>query len=246
METNIDKLEGDLSFDGGRGKARDVGRIGDWMQTYSGKRLYPADPNPLDLDLASIVQSLCTKNRYNGHCLPYNVAEHSVLISKVVRPSARSILRFHDKAEVMVAKYGLVHDTPEEVVCDLIRPVKRVLGKSNDIFKLEEALWVGAFAPFFGLDPEIPQEVIELDTAICERERQVLHPRAGDWQIPFPVPHVTIQGLDWIPAANAWFQRYAELYEVDYYAVRAEWAAFVNADMDHLREHADHFDGVRA
>src|SRR4051812_21484674 len=216
MELDARKLTGDLAFDGGRGAQLDADRKGDWMQTYSGRRLYPADPRPSDVDMISMVQSISNKPRYNGHCLPYMVAEHSVLISRLVKPSERSRQRFGDDAPRVVAKYGLVHDAVEEVISDIIRPVKRVLGKSNDIFKLEDDLWVNAFAPFFGLDPELPQEVIDLDTAICVLERRVLHARADDWHLPFEEPKAVIQGLNFMEAGRAFYRRYCELWDKDY------------------------------
>ena len=55
----------------------DAPRIGDWMQTYSGKRYYPVDPRIEDVDINDIAHALSHLCRYGGHCSRfYSVAEH--------------------------------------------------------------------------------------------------------------------------------------------------------------------------
>lgn len=247
MELDANKLEGGLAFDGGRGVGYHDERKGDWMQTYSGGRFYPADPRKEDLDMPSMVMSLCTKNRYNGHCLPYNVAEHSILISKLVKPRAKSIAKWGADALRMVQKFALVHDNVESIITDMVRPIKRVLGKENDYFKIERNVEATAIFPFFGLDiADLPEEVIELDTAICVLERRVLHARASEWHLPFAEPQATILGLEWFEAGEAWLRRYCELWEVDFESVWQPWFRLVSADMERLRAHIEAHDETRA
>jgi hypothetical protein len=156
----------DLELDGGRGVAMNDGRTGDWMQTWTGRRFYPADPRPEDLDIVDIAHALAHVSRYGGHCQFYSVAEHSVLVSEMVPPEH--------------ALAGLLHDAPEAYIADVIRPVKRILTRSNLYFSLEAGIW-DAIAKRFSLAPDLPESVKLADTAICMIEQRALHPRATAW-----------------------------------------------------------------
>ena len=86
-------------------------RVGNWMQTFSGRQFWPMDPKPEDVCILDIANSLGKICRYNGHCKKfYSVAEHSYYVSKYVEPQN--------------ALWGLLHDASEAYMCDLIRPLK--------------------------------------------------------------------------------------------------------------------------
>lgn len=56
---------------------------GDWMQTYTGRRFYPLDPRPDEIDPEDIAHALSLLCRYGGHVDRfYSVAEHCVLMSE--------------------------------------------------------------------------------------------------------------------------------------------------------------------
>ncbi|MHA4915469.1 hypothetical protein, partial [Enterococcus faecium] len=42
-------------------------RSGMWMQTHTGRRVYPAAMTAADVDIADIAHSLAMQCRYNGH-----------------------------------------------------------------------------------------------------------------------------------------------------------------------------------
>lgn len=87
-------------------------RIGDWMQTYTGKRFYPFDPRACEIDIVDIGHALANLCRFGGHCREfYSVAEHSVRVSRECAPED--------------ALWGLLHDASEAYLCDLPRPIKR-------------------------------------------------------------------------------------------------------------------------
>lgn len=93
-------------------------RIGDWMQTFTGKAVYPMDLRPDDICIEDIAHALSMLCRYNGHSQRfYSVAEHSVLI-------ARHLRQKHSDA---VALEGLLHDATEAYLADVPRPVKPFL-----------------------------------------------------------------------------------------------------------------------
>ncbi|VTU01022.1 Uncharacterized protein OS=Fibrella aestuarina BUZ 2 GN=yfdR PE=4 SV=1 [Gemmataceae bacterium] len=93
-------------------------RKGDWIQTYSGRRFWPLDPRPGEVDILDISHALANTCRFTGHCKQfYSVAQHSVLASRVVKPEA--------------ALAALLHDAAEAYMGDIARPWKRFLWVSH-------------------------------------------------------------------------------------------------------------------
>lgn len=217
----------DMTIDGGRGLVVDEGRIGDWSQTFTGKRFYPADPRPEDFDILDVAVSLANTVRYGGHVMVYSNAEHSVLVSHMVSPAN--------------ALAGLLHDASEAYIGDMKRPVKRVLrdmGQLAGYLQLDERIQAMIYQ-MHGLAPETPQEVIEADTAICGLEREVLHPRAGPWALP-PVPrNVRIACADPHEANRAFLARYCELTGQDWFALDRRLSLLEAECNDALRRHRE-------
>ncbi len=131
---------------------------GDWMQTFTGRKFFPMDPRSDDVDPADIAHALSLQCRYNGHVDRfYSVAEHCVLLSRVVSPEN--------------AAWALLHDATEAYVGDMIRPLKRSM---PDYCEAEDRVMV-AIADAFGLSGQvIPDEVKEADTRILLDERAAL------------------------------------------------------------------------
>lgn len=191
--------------------------------TLSGAAFYPQAPDAGEVSILEIAHSLGVTTRYTGHCLFYSVAEHSVLVSHMVPPED--------------ALAGLLHDAPEAYLSDLSRPVKRALGKQNDYFKLEAKLWA-AIADRFDLNHELPKSVHEADLAICGLEREVLHPDAPVWDIPYPVPrHLTIHALSPSAAPYAFLRRYCELTGSNFSACADMYGQMISKRKRVLRSH---------
>lgn len=168
---------------------------GNWMQTFTGKQFYPLDPQAQDVNIDDIAHALSMQCRYNGHVKKfYSVAEHCVLISRLVAPEH--------------ALWALLHDATEAYVGDMVRPLKLHLPQ---YIAVEEQV-MAAIAEKFGIGPGMPAEVKEADSRILLDERAaLLGTPAGDWGIP-GAPH----GIDipaWSPAeAEAqYLARFAEL-----------------------------------
>src|SRR5690625_4821131 len=95
-----------------------------WQRMLSGRRLDLLDPSPLDIEIEDIAHGLARVARWNGQTLgehPYTVAEHSLLVERLVvrlKPTA-------GRAERLEA---LLHDAPEYVIGDMISPFKAALG----------------------------------------------------------------------------------------------------------------------
>jgi hypothetical protein len=76
-----------------------MSRYGNWMQTYTGRKFYPLDPRPEDIDIMDIAHCLARMCRYSGHTKKfYSVAEHSVLMAEAF-PQYAAIAILHDAAE---------------------------------------------------------------------------------------------------------------------------------------------------
>jgi uncharacterized protein len=170
MDATAHTMHSAMSYEAGRGVAMNEGRVGDWMQTWTGVRFYPADPRPEDVDILDIAFALGNIARYGGHCRFYSVAEHSVLVSHMV-----------PKKDALA---GLLHDATEAYIADVIRPVKRCIGRDNTYFSLEKAIWEKAICPKFEISPELSDEVLIADAyRIIALEKQALHPRSQEWDL---------------------------------------------------------------
>lgn len=169
---------------------------GDWMQTHTRRRFYPMDPRAEDIDPEDIAHALSLLCRYGGHIDRfYSVAEHCVLMSRVVAPEN--------------ALAALLHDATEAYVVDVPRPLKRYLA---DYRMVEDRVWQ-AIAKRFDLDPVLPADVHDADTRMLLNETSLLMPGAEAWASLVglrPLP-VTVKG--WWPerAKTKYLERLAEL-----------------------------------
>lgn len=101
--------------------------------------------------------------RFGGHVREfYSVAEHSVHVARYVAPEHRL--------------WALLHDASEAYLVDVPRPIKPCLGGYHEA----ETRLMAAICERFGLPPEMPAEVKEVDDAILtdEREQIMAHPPA--------------------------------------------------------------------
>lgn len=173
-------------------------RVGDWMQTFTGRAFYPLDARVEDIDGLDIAHALSHICRYNGHVNRfYSVAEHCVLLSRAVAPE--------------FALWALLHDATEAYVGDVIRPLKRHL---PGYIENEDRL-MAVIADAFDLDGRtIPSAVKDADNRILLTERaELLGPVPGSWgylEDLEPLP-VDVVGLAPSAAKAAYTNRLKEL-----------------------------------
>jgi hypothetical protein len=176
-------------------------RIGDWMQTFSGRAVYPMDLRPEDVAVEDIAHSLAMQCRFNGHCRSfYSVAEHSVLVSRW--------LREHYGWQSALA--GLLHDASEAYLTDVPRPIKPFLYG----YKEAEAKACDAIARKFGLTNLMTAEVREADNRILFDEKLQ---NMGNCELEWDAWHdplgVTLQFWSPMQAEQAFLCEYWSLIE---------------------------------
>lgn len=168
-------------------------RTGDWLQTFTGKKFWPLDPQPCEVDIRDIAHSLSLQCRYAGHCRKfYSVAEHSVHVSTHLRDFGKE-----------VALWGLLHDAAEAYVVDVPRPLKRFLSG----YAQAEQRVMDAICVRYGMSPGMPAVVKDADNRIlADEKRQNMADLEWDY-VPGPAIGVKLQF--WQPAqAEAEFLRH--------------------------------------
>lgn len=146
-------------------------RVGDWMQTYTGRAFYPLDPRPEDIDPRDIAHALSLICRYGGHVTRfYSVAEHCVLMSHAVCPEC--------------ALWALLHDATEAYVGDMIRPLKLAM----PAYREAEDRLMRVICDRFGLGHQCPADVKSADNRILRDERDAL-------MAPAPLPWTAIENI---------------------------------------------------
>lgn len=162
-------------------QGRERPRMGDWIQSYTGRPVYPMDMRPEDIFVEDIAHALSMQCRYAGHCLNfYSTAEHCVLMTRWVRAQGGSP---HDQM------WALHHDDGETYLVDVPRPVKPFLVG----YKEAEDRIAAAVSQRFGLSVAMPPIVKEADTRILFDEKvQNLAP-GPDWSISAEPLGVTLQ-----------------------------------------------------
>lgn len=121
----------------------------------SGRRLDLLDPSPLDIEVIDVAQGLARVSRWNGQTTgkwAMSVAEHSLLVEQIAAAYRRGL-------EYKWRLAALLHDGPEYVIGDTIRPLKQAKGYSQE--ELEGRLQ-RAIHQRFGLPEVLPRGIKEL------------------------------------------------------------------------------------
>jgi len=148
-------------------------RIGGWIQTYTGKRIWPLDPREDEIDIEDIAHALSLMCRYTGHVKEfYSVANHSVLVSSILSDRCPQ----H-------AFWGLMHDASEAYLHDLPYPLKQDK-EFGPIYQRFEDNLMRCVCRKFGMAEVEPPEVELADKDLMATERRdLLVQTEWEWSI---------------------------------------------------------------
>lgn len=150
-------------------------RNDNFVQTYTGKKFWPAAPREEDVDHYDIAHSLSMQCRYAGHCKEfYSVAEHGVLLFNY------AYLYYDDP---LVWWWALHHDDSEAYMVDLPRPVKQMMPD----YRAGEKNVMDVIANNAGVPRTAPKVVKELDGRIISDERANLVDMDWGYETPEPL-----------------------------------------------------------
>lgn len=169
-----------------------------WITTYTGKKFSFIDPQPEDICIKDIAHHLGNLCRFVGASSTfYSVAQHSLLVSKLVPRKE--------------AYNGLMHDAGEAYYGDLSKPFKiameQIIGSGwNKIIKhIDEVITVK-----FGVKES--DEVKKADKIILAIEkRDLMHNSVFPIDLPEPLTTVMIFPLNPTIATFSFLRRYWRL-----------------------------------
>jgi 5'-deoxynucleotidase YfbR-like HD superfamily hydrolase len=175
-------------------------RKGNWAQIYSGKKFWPLDPKPEEVDINDIAHSLALQCRFNGHSNSfYSIAQHSVFVSRIV-PSEQALA-------------GLFHDAPEAYTGDIVSPLKKFL--PPEFREIEKAIEKAIFE-HFKIENADHSEIKKADKiALFTEMRDLMNKPPAKWDdqdLFEPHPEKLIP-LNPEKAEQEFLERYKELTE---------------------------------
>ncbi len=156
---------------------------GGWLQTYTGRRMFPYDPKIDEIVIEDIAHSLSLLNRFAGHTrVAFSVAQHSYLVAEHCPPVYQLL--------------GLLHDAAEAYLMDLPSPVKNDSSMAD--YRLLEARVQAVIFKAFGVATPphaaqgMPPVVAHIDARMLATEaRDLLGPPPEPWLwLPDPYPEV--------------------------------------------------------
>lgn len=190
-------------------------RVGSYMHSSNGRKLFPFDPRPAEMHIDNIAHHLANTCRYNGATqhktitdrIFYSVAEHSVYCSYI--------------GSSKFALERLLHDAAEHILGDIIRPLKHAEVFSGP-YKELEVLNEEALAKRFGLIYPYPSCVKSADEAVtaAECEQIVCRDPSEEWisgrlHDDSKIAPFKIEMLLPFEAKTFFLQRFNELWDSD-------------------------------
>lgn len=167
-------------------------RIGDWFTSVSGRKIYVADPRPEDIDINDIITGLSNICRFGGQIdRNYTVLEHSLLVAYGVADELMG--NFSGGLggdEIKVIRTALMHDSPEALIGDVVKPFKLMDTMSG--YREIEDKWERVIAEKYDLFYPLPDIVKRHDNRALATEFRDLRPRIGDvnWKCKSELPYI--------------------------------------------------------
>ncbi len=137
-----------------------------FIETYSGKRFEPLNPNPEDICIQDIAHALSQQCRFAGHTKAfYSVAQHCVevsLLAELWGCSPRMIVQ------------ALLHDASEAYISDVSTPLKQ--STSFAAYREAEAVLQGCIYSRFGVPTKDHSLVRKADAVLLSTEARDMMP----------------------------------------------------------------------
>lgn len=125
-----------------------------WVETFSGRKVYPLDPREEDIELEDIAHGLSHLCRFTGQTSEFwSVAQHCLLVDELICGEYGE-----DSYELRLA--ALLHDATEAYLCDIARPLKLCMPQ----YKEDEARLEAVIASKFGMPHPWPKIIKKADT----------------------------------------------------------------------------------
>jgi carbon storage regulator CsrA len=144
-----------------------LGPNSEWIQTYTGRAIWPCCPDAKDINAEDIAHALSLKCRFQGHCKYfYSVAQHSVIVSELVPHTYRL--------------HALLHDANEAYLPDVPAPIKDLIQGWRDIEDVLQSCINEKFG-VLGL-PDAHLYVDDADSiALATERRDLMNPPPYRW-----------------------------------------------------------------
>lgn len=177
---------------------------GPFIQTVSGRRFNPLEPDPDEVDIGDIARALSNQCRFGGNCRSYySVAQHCCLVSDVVAGRG---------GDVETRLWALLHDASEAYLVDLPHPLKHrsELGK---LYAAAEDGLQAAILEHFGLPAQPPPLIKQVDRALLATERRAVASEAWHWPELDGFEPLDLEIDPWLPerAYEEFLARYERL-----------------------------------
>lgn len=167
---------------------------GPYIQTVSGRRFNPLEPDPLLIDIGDIARALSNQCRFGGHCRSFlSIAQHSCIVADLVG------LEGGTPEESL---WGLLHDASEAYLVDLPHPLKHRSELGRLYAEVESGLQQ-AICKRFGLPLEPPARLKPIDRAVLATERRDLASEAWHWPELEGVQPLDFTISPWLPDKGA-------------------------------------------
>ena len=189
--------------------------IGNSLQTYSGRFMWPLEPYVDEIDAPSVAHGISCEYRYgNQSPYPYPVAWHCVALSYVV--------------PVGLQKVALIHDAPEAYLKDIPRTIRRQEPFKSIYDAIEDRL-MRVCMDYFEVDYDLLEELHYYDVKMSWSEMHVWARDAKVFRAKMnAVDDIHIEDADdeayikwvegcprrhaWQKSQVAWLERYHELF----------------------------------
>ena len=171
-------------------------RVGDWVQTYRGKKFWPLDPRAEEIDIIDIAHALSMTCRFGGHSnIFYSVAEHSCHVHDILPPE-------HKRA-------GLLHDGSESYISDIVSPAKKFMPEYRSIEDRIQRVISEKYGLTYPYDPAIK----DADVAVLVAEQeQIMGKPPEPWLHMPPAADIKCQGWQPNRAKMEFLYRFSRLY----------------------------------